>query len=169
MPREIHVMGEYWLPGRRERSPLGRRMRAAKDEGDADALRELGDEVAGWARSLPLPADPTVVPVPTAPGRDPRPVRALADAVAATLGVTTADAMVRRHATARLRDMPVEGRSAVVEAGGYEVVADVAGAEVVLVDDVILTGSTLAHVAFRLRAAGAADVVAVVAARTRRS
>ena len=50
---------------------------------------------------------------------------------------------------------------------GYEAREPVAGRHVLLVDDVVLTGATLAEVAGRLKDAGAASIVAAVAARTR--
>lgn len=161
-------MGEYWLPGGAAITPLGRRVAAAKDGGDVGALAELAAGMAEWAATLSLPPAATVVPLPPAPDRHPHPVAVLATAVAEATGTLLLDAVARHNGTGRLRDAPLEGRGALVAAAGYEVVAPVADVAVVLVDDVVLTGTTLAHVAGLLRDAGATEVVAVVAARTRR-
>lgn len=168
MPSEIHVMGEYWLPHCDELTPLGRRMAAAKEGADVGALAELASDMAEWAAGLALPGGAAVVPVPSAPGRHPHPVGVLATAVAEARGARLLDALVRHNPTPRLREAPVDGREALVEAAGYEVARDVAGLAVVLVDDVVLTATTLTHVAALLRDAGATEVVAVAAARTRR-
>ena len=56
-----------------------------------------------------------------------------------------------------------------VRAADYEVVEDVEGRHVVLVDDVVLSGTTLSHVADLLLAAGAASVQPIAIARSRRS
>ena len=78
-------------------------------------------------------------------------------------------ALTRGEATARLRDTPLQQRLAVVEAAGYEVKSPVGGHGIVLVDDVVLTGTTLRYLAQLLQEAGATRVTAVVAARTRRA
>ena len=54
-----------------------------------------------------------------------------------------------------------------VESAGYVVTGDVAGRSVVLVDDVVLTGTTLGFLAELLVDAGALEVIAVVVCRTR--
>ena len=68
----------------------------------------------------------------------------------------------------RLRDLDPTERPATVLAADYEVVEDVGGRHVVLVDDVVLSGTTLDHVADLLLAAGAASVRPVAIARSRR-
>lgn len=83
------------------------------------------------------------------------------------VGVYVPDLLVRGSRTFRVRDVPPALRPAAVAKVGYEVAFDVAGCTVILVDDVILTGSTIRAVSALLGAAGAAGVVAVVAARTR--
>ncbi|MEZ5168428.1 MAG: phosphoribosyltransferase family protein, partial [Acidimicrobiales bacterium] len=96
------------------------------------------------------------------------PVPALARAVADAVDRPCAPLLERRHRTALLRDTAPEDRVALVAAAGYRVTGSVDGASVVLVDDVVLTGTTLEHLASLLVAAGARGVDAVVACRTRR-
>jgi predicted amidophosphoribosyltransferase len=165
----LHVVGPLWEPDGERPTPLGRLVRAAKDEGEAEAAAELGRRVAQVASGIELPAGTLVVAVPPGPDRSPHPAPALAAAVAAGTGLTRSEAVIRRHPTAPLRSLaPVERAGAVAEAG-YEVVAPVNGRTVLLVDDVVLTGTTLVHLAGLLTAAGARRVEALVACRTRRA
>lgn len=158
-------MGEYW---RDDDSPseLGLLFAAAKDRRDGEALSTLCGTFAEFARTLDW-APTLVVAVPPGPRREAHPVPALAGAVAASIGVPVA-AAGRRHDTPRLRDTPVADRPRMVDAAGYHVTGDVTAQRVLLVDDVILTGTTVRHLAALLRAAGASEVQGVVVCRTRR-
>ena len=167
MLSDVHVMGNYWRGDIDERSELGELIASAKDLGSAAALGQLERSLVGFVVSLGLSADCLVVPVPPGPDRDAHPVPSLAAAVATALGADVVAVVERRRATARLRDTPPKRRRAVVEAAGYEIAGDVTGHHVVLVDDVILTGTTLGFLAGLLVDAGAARVDAVVAGRTR--
>ena len=87
---------------------------------------------------------------------------------AAGAGIYVPDLVLRRNRMMRLRDVPPEQRPATVGEVGYEINESVAECPIVLVDDVLLTGSTIFEVSARLRDAGACEVVAAVAARTRK-
>ena len=114
-----------------------------------------------------------VAPVPSGPSADgdedrPR----LAELLAASLAVPRVgeyrpNLLARTNPTPRLRHVAPERRAEVVASAGLMVCEPVAGRHVVLVDDVMLTGTTLGAVAACLQEAGAASVTAVVAARTR--
>ena len=160
-------MDSYWRGGSARLSAVGELMRAAKDDQDADALGAIQQRLVEFVDRLDLPADPLVLAVPPGPHRDSHPVPALAVAVAAHVGAVVGDAVTRRRETARLRDTPIEHRRRVVESAGYVVTGEVAGRSVVLVDDVVLTGTTLGFLAELLVAAGALEVNAVVVCRTR--
>lgn len=164
----LHVIGPYWHDDRDEPTELGHLVAAAKDHGQREALAELERRLSAFVLDLELASAPLVAAVPPAPDRDAHPVPSLAACVAEALDVdAVGGVLTRERTTPRLRDVPVEQRSAVVEAAGYAVTADVVGRTVVLVDDVVLTGTTLDHLAALLRAAGATDVIGVVVARTR--
>jgi ComF family protein len=94
----------------------------------------------------------------------------LAAAVAPHLGLPTVRAIVRRRATARQFDLDRGHRRANVS-GAFIVpnamAGVVAGRWVVLVDDVVTTGSTMAACGAVLMAAGALAVSAVAVARER--
>jgi predicted amidophosphoribosyltransferase len=165
----LSVVDRYWRDDADVRTEVGHLMAAAKDEGDGVALDLLTRRLHDHVVTARLPTGAMVTPVPPGPDRQAHPVPSLAAAVATALDTTVAPILTRRHSTRRLRDAPIDGRRAVVEAAGYEVTADVAGADVVLVDDVILTGTTIDHLAGLLFDAGAATVHAVVVCRTRRT
>lgn len=161
-------MDSYWEEGSDRLTQVGALVRAAKDQrGNSAAVGAIQDRLVQYVDGLQLPADPLVLAVPPGPHREAHPVPALAAAVAARLGSPAGDALTRRYETARLRGTPPEFRRRVVESAGYVVSGDVVGRAVLLVDDVILTGTTLGFLAELLVSSGAAEVSAVVVCRTR--
>lgn len=171
----LHVVGDVWSDDGAGRTELGLLLARAKDEHDEPAAQELAELVAtssgvGVGPDPSLTADVVVTSVPPNPRSTVDVPAVLARAVAGAMGVVAEPSLLeRRFPTARVRDIAPDERGPLVAAAGYEVTRRVDGRAVVLVDDVILTGTTLAHVAELLMAAGAASVVGVVAARSRRS
>jgi ComF family protein len=128
---------------------------------------------AAMAAALgPAPAPTLVVPVPLHPAR--RAERGfnqselLAADVAARLGRPLGDALERVRPTAAQTGLSPAERAVNVR-GAFRARADLAGAAVLLVDDVCTTGATLGAAAGALRRAGAASVEALVATRAGRS
>lgn len=161
------VYGQYW-DDRGERSTVGDLVARAKDHGDGQAALELAHLVGEWAGALTLPDDPIVTAVPPNPAKPDHLAATLAAGVATALEVPLVlDLIERRFATDRLRDTPIAARPAMADAAGYVVDPVAIGRNVVLVDDVVLTGTTLGHLAQLLRAAGAASITLFVAAQTR--
>ncbi len=126
--------------------------------------------------SVPAPSVPaSSVPVPSVPApsaEDDRPK--LADLLAASLAAAGAGEyrpglLTKTNPTPRMRYVDPERRAEVVDSAGYRVREPVVGRDIVVVDDVVLTGTTLCAVAACLRDAGAVSVTAAVAARTRLS
>lgn len=87
----------------------------------------------------------------------------IARPLAEMAGVPLVDALVK-HGSADQRRLGRTGRRERAQ-GAYETVADVAGARLLLVDDVLTTGATLQAAGGTLRAAGAERVEALVLAR----
>ncbi len=171
----IHVMGAYWRDDSDLPTPLGELIAAAKDHHSEPAVTKLQEQLSDFVGDLDLNDDlagagkALAIPVPVFPGNNGRLVLELANTVASATDAVLCEALVRRNPTARLRDTAPDLRLAVVEAAGYEVVSPVSGRVVILVDDIVLTGTTLRYLARQIRDAGATRVVAVVAARTRRA
>ena len=168
--RDMDVLGTIWHTDRHERTSLGSLVEAAKDLNDSTARARIVDEVHAWVADGGLDVDPDaiVVGIPSSPDRPNPLVSAVARAVAIATGSVSVNAVVRHRVTGRLRDLDPTERPVMVRAADYEVVEDVGGRHVVLVDDVVLSGTTLYHVADLLLAAGAASVRPVAIARSRR-
>ena len=170
------TLGDYWQPDRDERTGLGELVHRAKDQGDPGAASELAERFASLATALPDAAGGLprlVVPVPSGPvpaGDSDRPDLAnlLASSLAAAgAGECRPSLVVKSNPTPRLRHLEPERRAEVAASAGYRAGEPVAGRHIVVVDDVVLTGTTLNAVVACLRAAGAASVTAAAAARTR--
>lgn len=141
---------------------LGALVRAGKFRGDEDTLRRLGAHLA--AGLPPLTVD-VVVAVPSSPWRrmwrGVNPAEILAKPVASALRVPEARPLARRRDSAQAR-LGHAARAANVR-GAYEAIAGVEGV-VLLVDDVVTTGSTAASCAWALREAGARSVLLLTVA-----
>ncbi|MXW99930.1 MAG: hypothetical protein F4118_09760 [Acidimicrobiaceae bacterium] len=170
------VLGDYWQPDRDERTEIGELVCRAKDQGDPGAASELAERFASLATALPeasggLPR--LVVPVPSGPGPAgdggrPSLAKMLASSLAAAgAGEYRPSLVVKSTPTPRMRHVEPERRAEVVASAGYRANEPVVGRHIVVVDDVVLTGTTLNAVSTCLHDAGAASVTAAVAARTR--
>ena len=171
------VLGDYWQPDRDDRTEIGELVCRAKDQGDPGAASELAERFASLATALPeasggLPR--LVVPVPSGPGPAgdggrPSLAKMLASSLAAAgAGEYRPSLVIKSNPTPRMRHLAPERRAEVVASAGYRANEPVAGRHIVVVDDVVLTGTTLNAVAACLHDAGAASVTAAAAARTRR-
>ena len=172
----VCTLGDYWRPDRDERTEVGELVHRAKDRGDVGAATELAERfacLAGGLLATDADSPRLVTPVPSRPapdGSDDGPH--LAERLAASLAEAGAGEyrpglVVKSNPTPRLRHVDVERRAEVAASAGYRAREPVAGRHVVVVDDVVLTGTTLNAVAACLRDAGAASVTAAIAARTR--
>lgn len=159
--------------------PLRAILAAYKEHGRTSLAVPLGEALATSLRAAlaPGPDPPAVVWVPSGRravrrrGHDP--LRGLVEAAgrrlwAGGVPLTMVDALRQRGRVADQAGLTADERAANLR-GAIEARADVAGRRVVLVDDVVTTGASLAEAARALRAAGA-DVtgVATVAATPRR-
>jgi hypothetical protein len=126
------------------------------------ALQRVIDRLAVVLASIPTMSDGVVVSVP---GHDSRQV-AWSERLAAGVASKTGRRLVRAKAQSLIRPQAKERN---VDLSGEFAIdpSDMANASsAVIVDDVMLTGSTLLHVARAARLAGALQAHALVAART---
>ncbi len=175
------VLSDYWRADCHERTEVGELVFRAKDCGDESAAEELASKFSALASKLPatpdgsdrlvVPVPPALMPSASAPAIGSRfnlVARLAEDLSAAGAGDYQPDLLSRSNATPRLRDLDPKQRPAAAAAAGYRASESVEGCHVVMVDDVILTGTTLQALAVCLQNAGAASVIAAVAARTKR-
>jgi ComF family protein len=165
-----------WAATRYE-GPVRAMIIAYKESGRTGLARPLG---AALARCVLAAADPPVlvVPVPSARaavrrrGHDPAHRLAAAAVAALRAGGVPARRVAALTHTRRVADqagLATAGRAANL-AGALRVARpdEVTGRRVIVVDDVVTTGATLAEAARALRAAGAEVPAAAVVAATRR-
>lgn len=134
----------------------------------------LGDLLAGmWSDSGCLREVDAIVPVPLHPDRfaerGHNQAEVIARALAGRVGLPVeANALARVRAGARRRIGAGREARAAESAGAFRAATRLVSAKrVLLVDDVFTTGATLGACGAALREAGAADVVAITAARVR--
>lgn len=152
--------------------PADRLVHALKYEGWAELANEMG---ADMARSLPAPpasAPCVVVPVPTTASRmrtrGYNQAELLARSVARSLDLPLVNGLVRTRGGPTQVALPPSLRRANVKGAfgvRHEEATRISGARVVLVDDVLTTGSTAGAAASELARAGASEVTLVVYAR----
>ena len=174
---EVLLLGDYWRADRDERTEIGWLVHRAKDQADDAAAKELAERFAGLVEALtdtPDGSERLVVPVPSKPvlsGESDRPHLAThlaASLAAAGAGEYRPSLVVKTNDTPRLRHVDPERRADVAVSADYRASESAAGRHIVVVDDVVLTGTTVRAVVSCLREAGAVSVTAAVAARTRR-
>ncbi len=151
-------------------APLDRLACQIKFGGDALLARWLGGLLAQRLRQTPPGAAALVLPVPLAPRRlrqrGYNQAWELARGVARELGWPSAgDLLLRRRDAAPQSSLPLARRTANVRAA-FEARPLAPGTRVLLVDDVMTSGSTAEHAARALLRAGAAEVGVAVLLRT---
>jgi ComF family protein len=140
-------------------------IQALKYDARPTIARHLGRRMARTGAGVLTGAD-GVVPVPLHRSRERRRGFNQARELARHLGLPLRDVLVRTRRTETQADLPAGKRHGNVR-GAFALRPDgqIAGLTVVLIDDVSTTGATLSACAAVLRAAGAAEVRALTAAR----
>lgn len=145
---------------------------AHKERGRLGLVRPLGSALAAAVAQLGVPPGIVLVPVPSAPAavraRGHDHARRLAATAARSLpGTRARPLLVAARAVADQSGLDSAGRAANLS-GALRARRPVPGLAIVVVDDVVTTGATLAEAARALRAAGADVVGCAVVAGTRR-
>ncbi|MBQ1784103.1 MAG: ComF family protein [Gammaproteobacteria bacterium] len=138
-----------------------------KYPGDAPLTRVMAK--AALPLLPPLTADLSLIPIPLHPKRQAErgfnQAQLLCEEWSKALNITTEPLLVRTQDTPHQAGLKAAARRRNLRRA-FAVSGEVKGLRLVLVDDVMTTGSTLFAAARVLRAAGAAEVRALVLART---
>ena len=142
----------------------------AGKQGESEAAAELATLIAERALLHPgIGRADLVVPVPANPPKEPHNLPdVLARELAGTIGRPCELGVLVKTRPTNVKDLPNEEKLAAL-AGAYRVTERLDGRSVVLVDDLLHSGSTLNHLGGLLRAAGVSDIVGFVATKTLRS
>lgn len=151
-----------------KRTDVGELLYRVKYKGDETALAELADVMAEFVRSKGIPSE-IIVPVPPTRVRRVQPLSKIVAALGQRLRIPVVSTAVKKSGGAELKNLHAfEERRKVLENAISVDPRQVAGKRILLVDDLVRSGATIAAVAEQLTAAGASTVYVLAATQTRR-
>lgn len=151
-----------------KRTDVGELLYRIKYKGDETALAELADVMAELVKSKGISSE-VIVPVPPTRVRRVQPLFKIVNALGQRLGIPVISTAVKKSGGAELKNIYIyEERRKVLENAISVDPQQVAGKRVLLVDDLVRSGATIAAVAEQLTAAGAMTVHVIAATQTRR-
>lgn len=167
-------LDNHWDPPERERTTIGELLYDAKTYGqklgEPEAARALAEQMAlaatGLKSSGPFPFERVeiVVPVPANPTKIPYNLpEVLADRVSAAIGKPCL-----RESVVKIRPTAQAKMRRTVSPNAYATNLVLNGQVVLIVDDVVMSGGTLAALGTILKAAGAGPIAGFVATRAKK-
>lgn len=150
------------------RTDLGELLYRVKYKGDDAALERLVSAIAAFVESLAVTPD-VIVPVPPTRLRRVQPLFRICDGVGAALRIPVARTAVKKAAGPELKDLRTfEDRTNALENAITVDAKKVTGKTVLLIDDLIRSGATIAAVTTQIKRSGARAVHALAVTATRR-
>lgn len=151
-----------------KRTDVGELLYRVKYKGDETALAELADVMAEFVRSRGISSE-IIVPVPPTRVRRIQPLFKIVAALGQRLRIPVIGTAVKKSGGAELKNLhDFEERRKVLENAISVDPRQVVGKRILLVDDLVRSGATIAAVAEQLTAAGARTVYVLAATQTRR-
>jgi len=163
----VHT-GDPYHPFEMKYTELGARVYRFKYRGDTTALPDILDTAEAFIRGLNVKVD-CVVPAPPSKKRVSQPVVELARELAQRLAVPTLEtAVIKVKQTESMKNVPAWERPKVLEEAVQPGSESASGRAILLVDDLIDSGSTLRRATeVLLKNCGASVVYALALTRTR--
>jgi competence protein ComFC len=151
-----------------KRTEMGELLYRVKYKGDDAALDELVGAMVEFVKASSIKAD-ILVPVPPTRARTVQPLFKICDHLAAALKIPVTRTAATKSAGAELKNLhSFEERTKALENMITIEKKSVSGKTVLLVDDLVRSGATIAAVATELKKAGAIAVHVLTATETRR-
>jgi competence protein ComFC len=151
-----------------KRTDVGELLYRVKYKGDEAALAELADIMAEFVRSKGISSE-IIVPVPPTRVRRVQPLSKIVAALGQRLRIPVISTAVKKSGGEELKNLHAfEERRKVLENAISVDPRQVAGKRILLVDDLVRSGATIAAVAEQLTAAGARAIHVLAATQTRR-
>jgi competence protein ComFC len=170
MRSSVYMGMDQWGHNRFEntRSPVGELLYQLKSHADQTGVDPLADAAAGFVRALRWTID-AIVPVPPSNARKSQPVMAVADAIAARLGVPICAGCLKKvKQTPQLKDITDYDKRKEVLAGAFSVDPEVtAGKRLLVFDDLHGSGATVEHIVEVLKNSGRARAVYLLTLTTK--
>ena len=160
--------GDPYHPFETKRTELGELLYRLKYRGDRTAFGKIVETAGEFVKSWNPPIE-CIVPAPPSLYRKSQPVVEIARALGAYLNLSVPErAVVKVKRTDQMKNIPIWERPSALEDAIQSGKTDVAGKSILLIDDLIDSGSTLRRAASVLLENGeAASVYALVLTRTR--
>jgi predicted amidophosphoribosyltransferase len=150
-----------------QRSPLGELVYRLKYKRDKTTVASIAETVAEFVKGWGIRPE-VIVPMPPSKQRPDQPLFEIGEALSKILGIPLDTQLVSKvKGTPQMKDVGDYSERVAVLKDAFAVRADVAGKEVLLLDDLLQSGASMTVVAETIKKAQAKAVYSIALTRTR--